>query len=132
VRLGLPASGPGSIAPTGRRIAAFLIDAVLSAFVAALFVHRPGETGILRHAPGFWSLVPFALDYVGGMLLAGRTIGMRLTGLRIVRVDAQEPVGPLRAVVRTALLMILVPALVFDRDGRGLQDRVTDTAVIRH
>jgi hypothetical protein len=27
--------------------------------------------------------------------------------------------------------MLLVPAVVFDRDGRGLHDRYTDTAVVR-
>ena len=31
----------------------------------------------------------------------------------------------------TALLFLLVPALVFDRDGRGLHDRYSDTAVVR-
>ena len=36
-----------------------------------------------------------------------------------------------RALVRTALLCLLVPAVVFDRDGRGLHDRLTDTAVVR-
>jgi hypothetical protein len=39
-------------------------------------------------------------------------------------------VNPWRAVVRTALLLILIPALIVDRDGRGLHDRLTDTVVI--
>jgi uncharacterized RDD family membrane protein YckC len=33
--------------------------------------------------------------------------------------------------VRTVLLFLLVPAVVFDRDGRGLHDRLSDTAVVR-
>jgi uncharacterized RDD family membrane protein YckC len=129
--LGLPAQGPGALAPTGRRVAAFLIDAVASALVAGLFVHHEGR-GIASHAPGLWSLVPFAIDYLAGLLLAGRTLGMLLTGLRVVRVDADLAVNPWRAVVRTALLILLVPALFFDRDGRGYHDRITDTAVIVH
>ncbi|MCW2751582.1 MAG: putative rane protein, partial [Aeromicrobium sp.] len=40
-------------------------------------------------------------------------------------------IDPLRAVVRTAMLCLLVPAVIFDRDGRGLHDRLTDTAVVR-
>jgi uncharacterized RDD family membrane protein YckC len=132
VRLGLPADGPGSLAPTGRRVLAFAIDAVASALVAGLFVHHRGDVGVAAHAPGLWSLIPFALDYVGGILLAGRTLGMKLTGLRVIRVDAPEAVGPGRALARTALLMLLIPALVFDRDGRGFHDRITDTAVIVH
>jgi uncharacterized RDD family membrane protein YckC len=121
-RLGLPASGPGSVAPTGPRIGAYAVDALASALVAFLFVRR---------SPQLWSLIPFALDYVAGILLAGRTLGMYLFGLRIIRVDATEPVGPFRAVARTALLMIFLPAIIFDRDGRGLHDRFTDTAVVR-
>jgi uncharacterized RDD family membrane protein YckC len=131
VRLGLPAEGPGSLAPTGRRVLAFAIDALASALVAGLFVHHRGA-GIAAHAPGLWSLIPFAVDYVGGILLAGRTLGMKLTGLRVIRVDASEAIGPGRALARTALLMLLIPALVFDRDGRGFHDRITDTAVILH
>lgn len=131
-RLGLPADGSGSLAPTGRRVLAYAIDAIASALVAALFVRHHGQSGVAAHAPGAWSLIPFALDYIGGLLLAGRTLGMRLTGLRVVRVDAVLAVGPIRAVARTALLALLIPALVFDRDGRGLHDRLTETAVIVH
>jgi len=120
-RLGLPAVGPGSLAPFGRRLAAFAIDSAASALVAAAFV---------RGAPGQWSLIPWALDYVIGMLVAGRSFGMYLTGLRIIRVDADAAVGPRRALARTALLALLIPALIRDSDLRGLHDRITATAVI--
>jgi hypothetical protein len=33
--------------------------------------------------------------------------------------------------VRTVLLMLLVPAVIWDRDGRGLHDRLTESAVVR-
>ena len=57
---------------------------------------------------------------------------MYLTGLRVVRVDAIAPVGIFRAIERTVLLMLLIPALVLDRDLRGFHDRLTATAVIVH
>jgi hypothetical protein len=56
---------------------------------------------------------------------------MYLFGLRMIRVEKDVAVDPWRALVRTALLVLLVPALVFDRDGRGMHDRLTDTAVVR-
>jgi uncharacterized RDD family membrane protein YckC len=56
---------------------------------------------------------------------------MYLFSLRVVRVDRLAAVDPLRAIVRTLLLFLLVPAVVFDRDGRGMHDRLTDTAVVR-
>lgn len=120
------------MAPFGRRAAAYLIDLLAATLVAALFVRRGDLDGLASHLPGQWSLIPWALDYVLGLLLLGRSFGMYLTGLRVVRVDARKPIGPLRAVARTALLALLIPALVGDSDLRGLQDRLTATAVIVH
>ncbi len=121
-RLGLPEAGTGSIAPTGPRLLAFAVDAIASGLVGALFVGG---------VPGSWSLVPFFVDYVAGIPLAGRTLGMYLCGLRLVRVDRTAAVDPVRALLRTALLALLIPAVIWDRDTRGLHDRVTDTAVVR-
>ena len=131
-RLGLPADGPGSLATPGSRVGALLVDSIASGLVAALavqIVHHGGSTA--SRLPGSWSLIPFALDYIVGMLVAGRTLGMNLVGIRVVRVDRAAPVDPWRAVVRTFFLMLFVPAVIFDKDGRGLHDRLTDTAVVR-
>jgi uncharacterized RDD family membrane protein YckC len=131
--LGLPHEGRGSLAATGARLGAFLVDAIASALVAALFIpHDTHRTNtVADHLPGTWSLVPLAVDYLVGLLVAGRTLGMYLFGLRLIRVDHDAAIGPLRAAARTLLLFLLIPALVVDRDGRGLPDRLTDTAVVR-
>jgi uncharacterized RDD family membrane protein YckC len=130
-RLGLPKQGPGSLATTGQRLGGFVVDALASGLVAALFVQASAGSGAAGHLPGSWSLLPFVIDYVVGVLVAGRTLGMYLFGLRLVRVDRPAPVGPTRALARTALLLLLLPAVIWDRDGRGLHDRVSDTAVVR-
>ena len=130
-RIGLPESGPGSVAPGGARVGAFLVDAVASSFVAALFTFKSGQHSLAQRLPGSWSLIPLALDYVVGILVAGRTAGMYLFGLRVIRVRPNVAVDPGRAVLRTLLLFLLVPALIFDRDGRGLHDRLSDTVVVK-
>jgi uncharacterized RDD family membrane protein YckC len=129
--LGLPEHGPGSLATTGQRLGAFAVDALASGLVAALFVQATSTQGTAGHLPGSWSLIPFAIDYVVGVLVAGRTAGMYLLGLRLVRVDRPAAVGPARAAARTVLLLLLLPAVIWDRDGRGIHDRLTDTAVVR-
>jgi uncharacterized RDD family membrane protein YckC len=129
--LGLPEQGRGSLATTGQRLGAFVVDALASGLVAALFVQATAARGTTGHLPGSWSLIPFTIDYVVGALVAGRTLGMYLFGLRLVRVDRPVAVDPGRAVVRTALLLLLLPAVIWDRDGRGIHDRLTDTAVVR-
>jgi uncharacterized RDD family membrane protein YckC len=65
------------------------------------------------------------------LVLFGQTPGMRLVGLRLAHPRPAARLALWRAVVRTALLCLLVPALVVDADGRGLHDRLTDTAVVR-
>jgi uncharacterized RDD family membrane protein YckC len=139
-RLGLPSAGPGSLASTGPRVIAFAVDCVASGMVAGLFVGLLGGgsgTDPARHLPGNWSLVAFAADYIVGLALGGRTLGMYLAGLRVVRVDRPvgtgrpAPVTVLSAAIRTVLLALLVPALIWDRDRRGLHDRLTNTAVVR-
>ncbi|WP_369133139.1 RDD family protein [Modestobacter sp. I12A-02662] len=121
--LGLPADGPGALATFGRRSGQFAIDAISSALVTALFT--------APEPPGNWSLLTFGLMTVFFLLATGQTPGMRLLGLRLAHPAEGHRLAPWRAVVRTALLILLVPALVVDSDGRGLHDRLTDTAVVR-
>lgn len=129
-RLGLPQSGSGSLATFGVRFGALMVDCVASALVASLIVaHRGGD--FANRLPGSWSLIPLAVDYVVGLLLGGQTLGMYLFGLRVVRLDGPGRIPLTSIVVRTALLFLLVPAVVLDRDGRGLHDRFTGTAVVR-
>ena len=40
-------------------------------------------------------------------------------------------VNPLRALLRTVLLCLAIPALIWDRDGRGLHDRLARTVEVR-
>ncbi len=132
-RLGLPEHGPGALSTTGQRLGAFVVDALAAALVAGLFVailRRGSGAGAADRLPGSWSLVPLALDYVVGVLVAGRTLGMYLFGLRLIRVDRTAPVNPGRAALRTILLFLLIPAVIWDRDGRGMHDRLTDTAIV--
>jgi uncharacterized RDD family membrane protein YckC len=121
--LGLPAEGPGSLASFGTRITAYVVDAVASAFVAGLFT--------APKLPGLWSLVSFAAITIVTLVAFGQTPGMRVCGLRLAHPVEGRRLAVWRAVVRTALLILLVPALLVDADGRGLHDRATQTAVVR-
>jgi uncharacterized RDD family membrane protein YckC len=124
-RLGLPQDGPGSIAPPGRRLAALFVDWVLCALIAyGLLAH-----GSLRAADQ-WTFVVFGVMSLLALATAGTTPGKRLLRLRVVRVDG-ERAGIVAAVVRTVLLLLLVPAAVWDRDTRGLHDKAAGTVEVR-
>jgi hypothetical protein len=49
----------------------------------------------------------------------------------VVPVDGRQHVGFGRALVRGALIALVIPPLITDGDLRGLQDKVTNTAVVR-
>jgi uncharacterized RDD family membrane protein YckC len=111
------------VAPFGPRLGAFLVDAVASALVAGLFT--------APELPRNRSLLVFAVMYFGFTVLSQRTPGMYVLRLAVVRVDRPGPIGLWRALVRTAGVILVIPALLRDRAGRSLHDRITQTSVVR-
>ncbi|OEV05503.1 putative RDD family membrane protein YckC [Streptomyces sp. Amel2xB2] len=125
-RLGLPAEGPRSIAPVGRRLGALFIDWALCVLVAyGLFAD-----GDLRRADN-WALGVFTVMSLLTVGTIGCTPGKRLLGLRVVSVDGLGRLALWRTAVRTVLLALAVPALIWDRDGRGLHDRISGAVQVR-
>jgi uncharacterized RDD family membrane protein YckC len=121
--LGLPANGAGSVSSTGSRAIALLIDAVLSGLVAGLFT--------APELPRNWSLLAWFVITVVAVSFFGFTPGMAILGIRVVRLDGAAMVGPLRAVPRTVLVALIIPAAIWDADGRGLHDKLVGTIVVR-
>ena len=59
------------------------------------------------------------------------TPGQFALGMRVASVDDRLHVGLGRAAVRGVLIALVIPALFVDVDGRGMQDRLTGTALVR-
>ncbi|GAA2522250.1 MULTISPECIES: RDD family protein [Streptomyces] len=124
-QLGLPEEGPGSIARPGRRLGALAVDWSLCVLIAyGLITDGYGQ------ATSNWALLVFFLLSVLTVGTVGFTPGKRLFGLRVVALDTGQ-VHPGRGLLRSALLCLAVPALVWDRDGRGLHDRLARTVEVR-
>jgi uncharacterized RDD family membrane protein YckC len=117
--LGLSEQGPGSVASMARRVLALFIDWLLSMVIAYWLTHSQ-----------FWTIAVFAVEAFVLTALGGSTVGKRLLGIRTVRVGG-GPVGFGWALVRTAILLTVVPPLLTDRDLRGLHDRAANTIVVR-
>jgi uncharacterized RDD family membrane protein YckC len=126
VRLGLPAEGPGSVAGGGRRMAGLLIDIVASYVVAALFVHK-SQGGI--PTPGAWASLVFLLESAILISVAGQSIGMFAVHLRVIS-RTGGLIKPYQALLRAVLLLLLIPALVWDADRRGLHDKAAGAIVV--
>lgn len=126
-RLGLPESGPGSSATTGRRVAGIFVDWMLCYGIALLLTSL--VPGLGNYATV--TLVLWAVVGVLGVWLFAFTPGQAMVGLGVARADAPVRVGLPRAFFRVLLTVFLIPALINDEDGRGLHDRATQTVVIR-
>ncbi len=118
-RLGLPESGAGSVAGVGRRLGALLIDWLLCEAIAWAAFHNQ-----------YLTIAVFAVEIWLLTALTGFTVGKRLLGIRVIRLDG-KPVGLVWSLVRAVLFLAVVPPLVFDVDLRGLHDKAADTAVVR-
>jgi len=126
-RLGLPAEGPGSVATAGSRLGAVLLDLVVAGLIGGLGSASTGGSPESRQVAGVVALV---LMYAVLLPTAGQTIGMRLVGLRVLRLQGGL-LNPWLAFVRGLLVALTVPALITDRDGRGLHDRAVGSVIVR-
>jgi uncharacterized RDD family membrane protein YckC len=80
---------------------------------------------------GLWTLAIFAVEQVLFLLILNGSIGHLIFGLRLVPL-VPGYLGVWRPVVRTALLILAgIPALIFDKDQRGLHDKVAGTVLVR-
>ncbi|MFF5972457.1 RDD family protein [Streptomyces sp. NPDC012769] len=124
-QLGLPEEGPGSIARPGRRLGALAVDWALCMLIAYGLI-----TDGYRQATGNWALLILLVLSVLTVGTIGSTPGKRLFGLRVVSVNGGR-LGLLRVVVRSVLVCLAIPALIWDRDGRGLHDRFAGAVQVR-
>lgn len=103
----------------GSRLIALVIDWLLCEIIAITAFHSE-----------YLTIAVFAVETYVLTALTGFTVGKRIVGVRVARLDG-KPVGFLWALVRTLLFLCVVPPLVYDRDLRGLHDRAANTIVIR-
>ncbi len=124
--LGLPKTGQGSLASMGRRLAALMIDWLIAYGLAALglAIGLVSEPMLSSAVLVIW----FVLGVVA-LRLFGFTPGQLALGLRVAALDERLGLG--RVALRGLLVALVIPALFTDWDGRGIQDRVTNTAVVR-
>lgn len=125
-------TGPSSVAPMGRRLAALIIDWVLCYLIASSIVRHNVFTVTDAHYQDaqLLALLLFVVEVYLLTAVSGLTVGKRLLGLRTIRTDGRSP-GFRWAALRTLLLVCVIPACLSDRDLRGLHDRAADTIVVR-
>ena len=107
------------IASTWRRAQAITIDWIGSLFVATLLLESS------------FTLLFFFAQVAILTALTGSSAGQRLRGIRIIDVNTLQNIAPLGALIRTILIMLVIPAVVQNKEGRGLHDLATKSAAVR-
>ncbi|WP_419994298.1 RDD family protein [Streptomyces boninensis] len=124
-QLGLPKEGRGSIASVGRRIGALVIDWLMCLLIAYGLFARGEST-----QTGNWALGIFFVLTLLTVGTVGLTPGKAVMRIRVESIDGGR-VSVVRVLARTVLLCLVIPAVVWDRDTRGLHDRVARSVVVR-
>ncbi len=112
-------TGPTSVPGMGRRLLALCIDWAICSFIAFGLLHSQ-----------YWTLAIFGAETWILTALTGTTIGKRVLRMRVARLDGKA-VGFGWSLVRTILLLCVIPPLVIDSDRRGLHDKAANTIVVR-
>jgi uncharacterized RDD family membrane protein YckC len=91
--------------------------------------------------PGGWSDDPYAGFYTTGIFVVesafftaamGGSFGKLVTRLRVVRSDgSNRPLELIPALMRSVLIALVIPPLVFRPDGRGLHDMAARSKTVR-
>lgn len=124
-RFGFPETGPNSVARMGRRTVALVIDWFACLAIAGLVA--PNATYNER---SLYNLITFFAAVSFLTAISGSSFGQRILGIRIVSISGGA-LNPLKVLARTALLCAVVPPLIWDRDGRGLHDRIAGSVAVR-
>ncbi len=124
---GIPAGLPGMPGGMGRRLAALAIDWFASLLIAIVafpqFAYGSTESTMA-------TMLVFALEVIVFTWLIAGSFGQRIMGLVVVRMDGGR-LAIWRVAIRTVLLCLVIPAVVYDQYGRGLHDRAAGSICIR-
>ncbi len=77
----------------------------------------------------FATLGVFALTQIVFLMFVSGSIGHIVFRMRVVPI-ASGWIGAWRPIVRTVLLCFLIPALIWDREQRGLHDKAAGTILV--
>ena len=119
-RLGIPETGSGSLAKMGRRVLALGIDWALALMVSRAFFDSDNTATLTFFMLEQWLLVA----------TIGNSFGHLIAGIKVRKLDGSY-VGIVPALIRIGLILLVIPAVIWDTDNRGLHDKAAKTVLVR-
>ena len=112
----------------GRRLAAITIDWLACYSIVAALSGGLGQMGPNRSLS---ILGVFFLEVSILTALQGASLGQKIFSMKVVRFSDGGAITPIQALVRTFFLVLVVTAVTYDENGRGIHERLSRTALIR-
>lgn len=115
----------------GRRLIGITID-WLSSYAIALGFFAGGGAFLERSGQvGPWPVLILGAQYLILVTFGGASFGHRLVGLKVVRFSDGGSISPLQAFIRTILMLAVVTAITFDENGRGINERLSNSVLVK-
>ena len=115
----------------GRRALGITIDWLAAYAVSLGFFAGSGTLLERSRGIGGTVLLVMALEYLVLVTLGGSSFGHRIVGLKVIRFSDGQAARPLQVLVRTLLMVIIITAITFDENGRGINERISNTVLIQ-
>jgi uncharacterized RDD family membrane protein YckC len=112
----------------GRRLAGITVDWLACYAIVAASI---GGIGKMNPMHSLSVLGLFFAEVAILSALQGATLGHRIFGMKIVRFADGGAISPLQALIRTTLLVLVVTAVTYDDDGRGIHERLSGSVLTR-
>lgn len=115
----------------GRRMLGITLD-WLAAYAIALGFFSGGGSFLERsRGLGGTVLVVMAIEYFVLVTFGGSSFGHRIVGLKVIRFSDGGVATPIQVLVRTLLMVIIITAITFDENGRGINERISNTVLVK-
>jgi uncharacterized RDD family membrane protein YckC len=115
----------------GRRMLGLAVDWLAAYAITLGFFAGSGGFFQRTHRVGGTALLILAIEYLVLVTLGGSSFGHRIVGLKVVRFSDGGAATPLQVLIRTLLMVIVITAITFDEDGRGVNERLSNTVLVR-
>lgn len=115
----------------GRRLLGITIDWLASYAITLGFFSGSGDFLERSRGVGGTVLIVLFFQYLLLVAMGGSSFGHRIVGLKVVRFSDGGAVTPLQSLIRTLLMIVIVTAITFDENGRGINERLSNTVLIK-
>ncbi len=115
----------------GRRLIAITVDWLASYAIAFAFFAGGGSYSERIEATRLSTPLIFVAEYAILVALTGASFGHRLLRLKVVDFNHGGVPSIRQVLIRTGLMALVITAITYDEDGRGVHERFSQTKLER-